>query len=300
MTNPTNPRIFDAQNTTSARRLVAGQARLYSDAKIIFALRVAMVFVLALASAAVALSAPSLRTIIGGGGGIAILVLAFVIGSVEKRVRLQAAATQEQFDTQVFQLPWNDLHADRPPQHLVARAAQRYKGARDKDWYGDTHGVHRPFDVLICQSTNLGWGVRMHRLWSWVLIAVGLGMVAVIAMCWRGLNLPGTDGLTVLVIPALGPFKEIVGQIQDNLDAAQTKENAERKLMELWENGMTGQRIPSSEELRSVQDKILLVRQSNPYIPDWFDKVFRGTNQAAMHATTSDKVTAAKQHGYAD
>lgn len=300
MARPTMPCIYEAQNSSDARRLVAAQARLYSDAKVIFAVRVAVVIALATASAAVALVSPSLRTMIGGGGGVFVLVLSFVIGSVEKWVRMRAAATQELFDTRVFQLPWNSLHADRPPQHTVARAAQRYKGTRDKNWYSDTQGAHRPFDVLICQSTNFGWGARMHLLWAWTLVGITLGMVAVIAAGWRALNLSDTEGLLALVIPALGPLKEVGEQINANFDAARTKESAERKISEAWDKGLTGQHVSSTEDLRSIQDKILLVRQSNPYIPDWFDKAFHRSNEAAMHVTTADKIAQAARCGHAD
>jgi hypothetical protein len=300
MSEPTDPRIFNAQNTDGSRRLVAAQARMYSDAKVIFSIRVSVVLLLALLSALVALKIPSLRTIVGGGGGIFVLVLSFLVGSAEKRIRVRAAATQEQFDTEVFQLPWNNLHADRPSQHAVARAALRYKGGRDKNWYSDTKGIHRPFDVLACQATNFGWGARMHQLWAWFLCLMALVSLVLLIVAWRALDLNGEEGLTSLVIPALGPYKELGEQIRENFYAAALKESAETKLSDLWTRGMKQEQLPTLEDLRSVQDKALYIRQSNPYVPDWFDRLFHSSNEAAMHATTKDRIAQARSCGHAD
>jgi hypothetical protein len=298
--SPTEPRIFEAQNTTDARRLVAAQARMYSDAKMAFGLRMVAVFALAIATSVVALSFPALRTAMGGGGGVFILALSLVVGGLEKRVRFRAAAVQEQFDTQVFQLPWNALYVDRPPQHMMTRAAQRYRGGRDKDWYSDTQGVHRPFDVLVCQSTNFGWGARMHRLWMWPLAATTLVLCIAIVIIWHILALSGPEGFAALIAPSLGPLKELAEQIRENWNAAATKENAERKLAELWDMGMDGRHNPTIAELRSIQDRAVTIRQGNPYIPDWFDRLFHGSNQAAMSTSTIDRITQAKRHGHAD
>ena len=98
---PTQPRIFDAQNTTDARQLVAAQSRMYSEAKIISGIRLTVMVGLAVAAGVVSVFFPSLRTAVGGWGGAGILVLSFVVGSVEKRLRTMAAMTQELFDTRV-------------------------------------------------------------------------------------------------------------------------------------------------------------------------------------------------------
>src|SRR4051812_17069677 len=107
--SPSQPRIFDAQNTTDARSLVAAQARMYSDAKIVSGIRLTVVVGLAVAAGVVAVFFPSLRTTVGGLGGAFVLVVSVVVGNVEKRLRTMAAMTQELFDTHVFKLAWNGV-----------------------------------------------------------------------------------------------------------------------------------------------------------------------------------------------
>lgn len=140
----------------------------------------------------------------------------------------------------------------------------------------------------------------MHRRWAGILIAFAVALVAAIAVVgWlRVLSTP--DLLAALVVPALAPLKEIGEQIKANWEAAHTKEGVERKVDDMWTKGMSGSRVPSEDDLRSVQDKLLLLRQSNPYVPDWLDNAFREKSQAAMRSSAQDKVAQARRCGHAD
>lgn len=295
----TTPSIFEAQNTRHARRHVAAQAHTYSDAKIVFSIRVIVVFVLACAGAVSAVAIPSARSVIGGAGGALLLLLSFAVGSLEKTWRHRAAAIQEQFDTEVFQIRWNRHQADRPNPHDVNRAADRYRGNRDKDWYDPTEGTHRPYDVLICQSSNLGWGASMHFIWAWMLIGALALLVLVVILAEVILKLPASDFLLALVVPFMAPAKEIIEQGKANFETARSKESAERKVADLWNQGMSGGGTPTDQDLRDIQDKILQFRQSNPYIPDWLDIVFHDKNEAAMRSSVEARVEEALRYGLA-
>lgn len=294
----THPRIFQAQNTPDARRLVAAQARIYSDTKIFAGVRLAVVIGLSITAGVVAVCFPGLRTVVGVGGGIALLAVSFVTSSVEKRLRMMAAAVQEEFDTRVFRLDWNAVLVDRPSAARVAKAAYRYHGHRDANWYDDTEGTHRPYDVLICQATNLGWGASMHRLWAWILSALGLLVAGAVVAGALIAGLGWNSLLTAVVVPALSPIKETVEQIRANFDNALSKESAERKIAELWAAGMSGTATPSDVQLRSLQDKILQFRQTNAFVPDWLDAVFHRRNEAAMRISVQSRVEEARRNGH--
>jgi hypothetical protein len=294
---PTTPTIFEAQNTVDSCRLVAAQARMYSDAKRLFFGRIGVILGLSVATMVTAAAWSASRLAIGGGGGLLIFAGSFLVESIEKRRRLQAAATQELFDTRVFQLEWNSLNASRPPAIAISRAANRYRGGRDKNWYDDTKNTHRPFDVLICQATNLGWGATMHRLWAWILVIFSITLASLIGLAWYAIQLPFDTALLTLLVPALTPFKELANLIRANFDNANTKESAERTLNELWEKGVVQNKAPHENQLRSLQDKILILRQTNAYVPDWLDSIFHERNEAAMRASVEDRVAQAKRYG---
>lgn len=296
---PTDPPIFEAQNTPDAQRRVAAQARLYSDAKAIYLARVATIAVLAVASSVTALlTADGARAAFGAGGGILLLVLSLVGGDVEKRRRLQAAAIQEEFDTAIYRIPWNSIEAQRPSPIVIAKAAERYQGGRERDWYPDTGGTHRPFDVLICQSSNLGWGSTTHRFWAWTLVGLLCALVASLAVGARASGLVANDVVTALVVPALAPVKEFIEQIGAHFATARDKEVAEAKINDAWATGMRGDVMPSDELLRTIQNKILSLRQRNHYVPDWVDELLRRRSEAAMQATAADRVAEAARNDH--
>lgn len=301
MPAPTSPRIFAAQNTADAQRKVAAQARLYSDAKVWLNTRLALIAALALLSAVAALLATNeARTAIGAGGGVLLLIFSFVGSNIEKRQRSLAVAVQEEFDTDIFRLSWNSIELNRPSPVVIAKAAARYHGGREKNWYSDTKGTHRPFDVLICQSSNLGWGATTHRIWSWILagflvVVVGLGVLVA-----STLGLSRNDILVALVVPSLAFLKEVIEQIRANFETARAKEAAEAKISTAWADGMSGKQIPTEETLRLIQNKIMSFRQQNPYVPDWLDKKLHSRNEGAMQATAADRVAEAARCGHGD
>jgi hypothetical protein len=295
----TTPSIFEAQNTRRARRYVAAQARTYSDAKVVFAIRVIVVFMLAAITATLAVAIPSARPVIGGAGGALLLLVSFAVGNLEKTWRHRAAAIQEEFDTEVFQIRWNRHQADRANPHDINKAADRYRGTRDENWYDRTKGTYRPYDVLVCQSSNLGWGASMHFIWAWMLIGALALLVLSMILAETVLKLPARDFLLALVVPIMAPAKEIIEQSTANFETSRSKESAERKVTELWTQGMNGGNTPTDQDLRDVQDKILQFRQSNPYIPDWLDSMFHSKNEAAMRSSFQARVDEALRCGHA-
>jgi len=297
MNTATTPRISVAQNTDDCRRLVAAQARLYSDAKSIFFGRIIAVFFVAIATIAITTVWPDYRALIGGAVGIALFAASLIAEGVEMRRRIIAAGIQEAFDTKVFQLPWNGVHTTRPSMIAVTRAASRYTEDRDRNWYDDTKETIRPLDVLICQSSNLGWGSTMHRIWAWILVVVTGLVVALVAIYWTVRGLAPDAAILGVVLPILAPVKELVSQVRANFENASTKESAEQHVSELWVRGLAEDDGVDEGDVRSVQDKILILRQTNAYVPDWLDSALHNRNEAAMRASVSDRVAEAKRCG---
>ena len=297
MTSADRAPIAIAQNSAHSQRLLAAQSRLYSDAKIIHHARVVIVVLLAIVTIAVALALPNVRQAVGAVGG-ALTFLWSVLGSSrEKRRRREAASVQEEFDTQVFEIPANDFAIDRPSPTLIAEAAARYKGNRTKDWYPDPRPVARPLDVLICQRSNLGWGASVHRYYAACLLA---GLIALISFGFTvaavaGLSL--VDALVAVLVPLLGPSREIIESIRGNLDSAETKAKAESKVLKLWQRGLQADGAITVEDCRSVQDRILQIRQTNAHVPDWLDNLWRRRNESVMRESAQHLIEEAIQHG---
>lgn len=290
--------IAVTQNDPHAQRLLAAQARMYSQAKSMQHARFIVVCTLALGTVTTALLAPDVRSAVGLVGGVSTFLLSWLGGTRERRLVKDAAAVQEQFDTYVFDLPWNDLTAvDRVDPTRIAIAASSYRGSRTLDWYPPTDPVARPLDVLICQRSNLGWGAVVHRTFAALLIAALIVLVgAGIGVClWAGLTL--AEGLAAVGVPLLAPAREIRDLVNANRDSEDAKRKAESKIASLWRGAITHQTPVTVQDCRTIQDRILSIRLSNAHVPDWLDEWWRSRNETAMRDTAESLVYEATHAG---
>ncbi|MGC0141408.1 S-4TM family putative pore-forming effector [Pseudactinotalea sp. Z1732] len=297
MNDSTQRTISALQNTEHAQRLLAAQSRLYTDAKRVHDTRVLTVAALALVTVVVALAVPQGRVVVGAVGGTVTFLWSVLGGAREKRCRKQAAFVQEEFDTFVFDMPWNALAAEHPSPTLIAEAASRYRGGRTKDWYPDASTVARPLDILICQRSNLGWGASIHRLYAATITGLLVALVLVgVTVALVG-NLTAADALVALAMPLLGPARELIEMIRSNRESSDSKSNVETKVHGLWEQTLRRDDPITIADCRAVQDQILVIRQTNAHVPDWLDGLRRNRSEIAMQQSATHLIEEAQRHG---
>lgn len=295
MTGPTSPAIRDAQNKDSALRLLQAQRRLYADAKTLQHTRLGVVLVGAVIGVAVGLSWPAVRTALSVASTVSLLILSLLGGSREKRRTREAAAVQDEFDTTVLRLPWNDLLAERPTPTLIADAVRRSQPTADlPDWYPDTETTVRPLDVLICQRSNLGWGVTLHRAWAAAVLGVAVAVLVLVGVAVTALSAP-----LIAFAPLLPALRELGEIIKNNWDSAASKHTGERNVVTLWRTALTNRDAVTDNDLRRVQDRILTFRQTNASVPDWFHIKRRNANEETMRGAANAQVAEAREHGLA-
>jgi hypothetical protein len=174
--------IAQEQNTEESIRLLLAQARLYTEAKRILLLRIFFAAVLAVLAPIIAVVKPDAKIVMAVVGGIWTLITYLPFrGSQREKVRL-AATIQEQFDTHLFNLPWNNVlvgPAVRP--ELIQAAVRRSKEdpARVRDWYSDTGSLPYPLDVLVCQRQSSVWDWRLQRHYANAVAWIAAGVLAV-------------------------------------------------------------------------------------------------------------------------
>lgn len=274
--------INERQQEPHAQRFLKAQSRLYSQAKNIRKLRLPVTAVLAGLSVLLGLAIPEARAVIGAVGvaaGLLWSVLAFV---PERRCRTNAVATQEEFDCYVYDLPWKSSAADHPSATTVAEAASRYQGTRTANWYPRTGPLPRPFDILVCQRSNLGWGTASHRQYAAFLTAALLAVVAVAGLIWGFVD----DGLLV-VLPLAAPARELFELGREHRMSADAKDKAEAQVRRVWDQAIADPTTLSTADCRDIQDRIMAIRASNASVPDWFDNWRRNTYEASMRQSTN-------------
>lgn len=299
MSDSTPRTVASVQNTEHAQRLLAAQSRLYTDAKRLHDARVLTVVALAVITVAVALAIPQARVVVSAVGGSATFLWSVLGGGREKRCRKQAAFMQEEFDTYVFDMPWNAFAAEHPSPTLIAEAAERYQGNRTRDWYPDTGSVARPLDILICQRSNLGWGASIHRLYAAILAGVLVALaIAGVAVALLG-RLTVADALIALVVPLLGPARELIEMIRNNRDSSETKAKVEMKVHGLWQKALQPGGEITITDCRAVQDQILSIRRTNAHVPDWLDNLRRNRSEKLMQQSAEHLIEEAERRGKA-
>ena len=243
---------------------------------------------------------PDARAAVGAIGGTTTFLWSVLGSDREKRKRQEAVSVQEEFDTHVFDLPTNNFIVDRPSPTLIAEAAARYKGNRSEDWYPDTRPVVRPLDVLICQRSNLGWGSSTHRVYAACLTVALVALVAAGLAIAIAAELTVVEGLTAVLVPLLGPARELIEMIRANRESADIKTETETKVLALWSPGMAEADAVTIQDCRTVQDRLLQIRQTNAYVPDWLDNLRRSRHEVLMQESAKHLVEEAVQHGRTD
>jgi hypothetical protein len=297
--NPTNPAIRDAQNTERSLRLLGAQRRLYSDAKTIHNARIGFILLGSALSIAAGFLLPDARVLVGLSTSLTLILLSAWGGGREGRRVREAASVQEEFDTQLFQLTWNEMLVDRPTPTLIAEASQRYRGPSVRDWYADTQSVVRPLDVLICQRSNVGWGSSLHRLWAAILsTTIILCIPVIVALSWV-IGMPLTETLAAIVAPLLAPAREALEMIRANRDAAQNKSALESKILVTWRKGLEGPSKVTPKDCRLIQDRILTTRQTNASVPDWLDRIRHKSQEGTMRLSAEHMIEESRTAGVA-
>jgi len=297
----TNSSISLAQDAPLARRMLAAQARLYSDVKQASSVRLLVLVVLGLVLSVVSLSRSAAGS--AGAGSVGGVILLFANGLLmyrERRRTAIAASIQESFDCSVFDLPWNDLSVRRRPSgQEIAAAAERYKGDRNADWYPDTGSVQRPFDIAICQQSNVGWGAPVHRAWAWTVAGFSLVTVILLGLGWTVADLSAGRGVDAFVLPFLPLVWEAFEASRTNFESARDKEDTQALILSDWAAGLEGTAPLVESRCRGYQDEIVNIRRRNAQVPDWFDRRLRGRNERAMRATADDMIAEAQRFGRA-
>jgi hypothetical protein len=269
------------QEEPHARRLLAAQSRLYTEAKHMRKFRLPVAFSIAALSVVAGLVLPDARPSLGLAGALASLGWSALAFGPEQRKRTTAVSMQEEFDCYVFDLPWKASAVDHPSTTTIAEAADRHKGNRLADWYPKTGPLPRPLDVLVCQRSNLGWGTAAHRQYATFLTGALVALFLVVgALIWLV-----NDGI-FLILPLAAPVKELFELGRDHRTSADSKDHAEAKVRKVWDQALADLSAVTDVDCRDVQDLIISVRRSNASVPDWFDNRRRTTYETSMRQST--------------
>lgn len=296
--SPTTPPISVTQDAPANQELLHAFRVLYRDVKRRAFRRLSIVAAVAAALTVVAALQDRGQTQVGVITGIVLLAVNISAWFADTRTRGTAVAIQEQFDTAVFDLPWDKYACPQPPSaNQIAAAARRYTGDCTLGWYPDTQNVERPLDVLICQQANAAWGRSAHTKWAVMVGSALAGLVVIpsLIMWLSGASI--TTVAAVFFLPWSGVMAELGRITLANLSSAKDKGELEQQMRDDWQTALaSGLDIV---QVRAIQSKIVHIRQANADVPDWFHCRVRDISEADMQTTAARLIAEAIGHGRA-
>jgi hypothetical protein len=198
---------------------------------------------------------------------------------------LWASTVQEQFDTNVFVLEWNDLLGRRLDPEEVASAAHRFRGDRRAltDWYETPTDLPRRFAVLLCQRANLRWDSTSRSTYVAILTTVFVAVVgaAVVVAAMHGLTL---GDFAVAMLPMAPAVRYYVATVRGHWTAAQDQSAAKSLVDLVFRRSLRSPRLLTDAHLRRIQDRIFALRSQAPPVPDWLYWRMRDQRDFEMRA----------------
>ncbi|MEI8381041.1 MAG: S-4TM family putative pore-forming effector [Planctomycetota bacterium] len=207
---------------------------------------------------------------------VAVLLLDGVfIDPAIKRYQELGARIQEEFDTDLFRIPWNShrCHSRPDPEvinHLAAKFKKKETTDRLMNWY-PVSASELPIEYgrLVCQRANMRWDAALRRYYSVFFIVILVLMVIGAAALAMYLKWEASHIVISLVLPLLPAGLKLLRECQKHQDSATVSERTKSILESIWYRGLK-ETVPTElflEESRRLQDELFDRRKCSPTVP---------------------------------
>jgi hypothetical protein len=293
---PVPPRpIAERQNDDDTMELLCAATWHYGVAKKWHLVRVIGTLGFALAAPVITFWLPQAAAWVAALAALWVLAGRTFLGKAEDTKMHDGVTAQEQFDTEVFGLPWHEALAGRPLGHEdIIDASDHITGeARDKkkDWYADTTKAPWPLNVVLCQRASAAWSRRAHQnyaqvltvaAWAWFIAGIVMGVVAHVSLAGY---------LIMLFLPSQPAFLDAMELIRSHRAAGVQKARVETMADALWEKGAADPSLVTVADCRAVQDHSYRLRRHSPQVAEWYYRLRRNRDEHAMKRATERKIS---------
>lgn len=267
----------------------------YSVAKRWHFIRVVGTLVFALAAPVITFWLPGVAALVAALAALWVLAGRTFLGKAEDKEKGFGVTAQEQFDTEVFGLPWHEALTGRPlAREDIIDASDHITGkarAKKKNWYPDTTKAPWPLNVVLCQRASATWSRRSHQsyanfltaaAWTWFIGGIVMGVIAHVSLA---------DYLIMLFLPSQPAFLDAMEFIRSHQAAGEQRAQVEARADALWEKGAANANLVTVASCREVQDDNYRLRRHSPQSPDWYYWLRRDRNEHAMRRATEHKIS---------
>jgi hypothetical protein len=294
--SPEPPRpIAERQNDDDMMELLCAATWHYGAAKKWHVVRVVGTLGFALAAPVITFWLPQAAAGVAALAALWVLAGRTFLGKAEDTEMHAGVTAQEQFDTEVFGLPWHEALAGRPLGHEdIIDASDHINGearAKKKNWYADNTKVPWPLNVVLCQRASAAWSRRAHQnyarlltvtAWAWLIAGIVMGVVAHVSLAGY---------LIMLFLPSQPAFLDAMELIRSHRAAGDQKGRVETMTDALWEKGAADPTLVTVADCRAVQDHSYRLRRHSPQVAEWYYRLRRNRDEHAMKRATERKIS---------
>lgn len=284
------------------RNLLRARHRNYRAAKVTQGLLVLVSILLPVIGVWIGPQVPEIRPYLALATLILLVMETALFDRVQKDRLKRGAKLQEQFDTDVFGMPWNRFVTGAPVEHedvrrLSIKPLSEMREAHFHAWYEECIG-RLPLHLarLIGQRTNISYDARLRRRYGSWLLALTIIFGVVLLFSGLYMRLQFSDLIMTLVVPFLPILTWALRERTQQANASISLTNLNGEWNKIW-NKAIGGADPTviTNESRSLQDAIYQHRERSPLVFDWIYSVFRAVNEDEAHHAAEDLVRQAEK-----
>lgn len=216
-----------------------------------------------------------------GAFGVLWTIIYLVTENYRKKKTEQGAKIQEQFDTELFEIPWNEiLCKNKVNTDTKIDLAKEYKGNDLSNWYSleVDSSLPKSIAIILCQRINFSWELKLRKRFVTFLIILLVAYYGIFVGFFVSKNI-GFYDILLLIAPSLS---FLIYGVQNSLSLKnhiKSKNDTLSQIDEILNEYSDNREKPSKGILRQVQDIIYTERTVPEKIPDWFYKLSKSSNE---------------------
>lgn len=205
-----------------------------------------------------------------------------------KKKRDSAARIQELFDTDVLDMPWNDMAGDKPDPETIKQYADKHllkpENRRDLlNWYSDVlDSLPLEAGRIISQRSNFSWDSNLRKRYILGLKILAASTLIVVLITCAIMDLTIREQLVTIIASLMPAIVFFTQQIRSHQQAIDSLDQFKTKTEALWKKVIDSD-LPTEIESRQLQDALFNLRRTNPLIFDWIYNYAKKGQEDAMY-----------------
>jgi hypothetical protein len=293
--------IPEKQNSERALKHIAAWSYLYGRAKVVAGWQLFLSVPCALAMSLVAMRWPEAKIVTTPLSLLFGWIDVLCLDRIQTARKKIAAKMQEEFDCELFGLPWNAIRCSAMPEtELLNEAAEKFRRkdtkADHRNWYPKEVGrLPLPIARLICQRAAVWWDMSQRRKYAgWLVAAVAVLVVGVIGVSFTA-DQRVRDMVLSVYVPIAPAVVWAVRECIRQRDAVSALEKLKGQVENIFAAAISGKRsFHELDELsRNIQDMNFDGRSRNPLFFNFIYNQLRPDHELRMNEKAKEMADAA-------